>query len=79
MLLTDHIPYVRNVFAGPALTGDQLIGGLEMRAQLPSVCSRLPALDGLVSNSFGGPSGGCIIEISGRGASGKAVIYPGHL
>lgn len=71
--LTHHIAHVRNTFAAPALTGDQLIGELEVRARLASVRSGLPALDGLVGNSFGGASGGRIIEISGASASGKTV------
>jgi hypothetical protein len=71
--LTRHIAHVRNAFAGPALTGDQLIGELEARAGLPSVRSGLPDLDGLVGNSFGGASGGRVIEISGASASGKTV------
>jgi len=74
--LTNHIAHVRNAFAGPALTGDQLIGGLEARTQLPSVRSGLPALDELVGNSFGGASGSRIIEISGASAAGKTVRYP---
>jgi len=71
--LTHHIAHVRTAFAGPALTGAQLIGGVEARARLPSVRSGLPALDGLVNNSFGGASGGRVIEISGSSASGKTV------
>jgi hypothetical protein len=71
--LTNHIAHVSNAFAGPALTGNQLIEGLEARAQLSSVCSRLPSLDELVSNSFGGASGGRIIEISGA-PSQKLVL-----
>jgi hypothetical protein len=71
--LTRHIAHVKNAFAGPALTGDQLIGESEARAQLPSVFSGLPALDGLVGNSFGGASGGRIVEISGASGSGKTV------
>jgi len=71
--LTHHIAHVRTAFAGPALTGAQLIGGVEARARLPSVRSALPALDGLVNNSFGGASGGRVIEISGSSASGKTV------
>lgn len=71
--LTRHIAHVRNVFVGPALTGCQLIGESEARAQLPSVCSGLPALDGLVGDSFGGASGGRVVEISGASASGKTV------
>ena len=80
--LTRHIAHVKNAFAGPALTGDQLIGESEARAQLPSVLSGLPALDGLVGNSFGGASGGRVVEISGASASGKTVrttqdaVYP---
>ena len=74
--LTRHIAHVRNAFAGPALTGDQLVRELEARARLPSVRSGLPALDGLVGNSFGGASGGRVIEISGAGASGKTVRTP---
>jgi RAD51-like protein 3 len=73
--LTHHIAHVRNTFAGPALTGDRLIGELEVRARLASVRSGLPALDGLVGNSFGGSSGGRIIEISGASASGKTVRH----
>ncbi len=76
--LTRHIAHVRNAFAGPALTGDQLIGELEARAGLPSVRSGLPALDGLVGNSFGGASGGRVIEISGASASGKTVRTTQH-
>jgi hypothetical protein len=71
--LTRHIAHVRNAFAGPALTGDQLIRELEARAQLPSVRSGLPALDRLVGDSFGGASGSRVIEISGASASGKTV------
>ena len=71
--LTNHIAHVRNAFAGPAITADQLIGGLQARAQLPSVRSGLRALDELVANSFGGASGGRIIEISGASAAGKTV------
>lgn len=71
--LTHHIAHVRNAFAGPALTGDQLIGELEARARLPSVRSGLPALDGLVGDSFGGASGGRVVEISGASCSGKTV------
>ena len=71
--LTCHIAHVKNAFAGPALTGDQLIAESEARAHLPSVFSGLPALDGLVGNSFGGASGGRIVEISGASASGKTV------
>ena len=72
--LTRHIAHVRNAFAGPALTGDQLIvEELEARAGLVSVRSGLHALDELVGNSFGGASGGRIVEISGTGASGKTV------
>ena len=71
--LTRHIAHVRNAFAGPALTGDQLIRELEARARLPSVRIGLPALDGLVGDSFGGASGGRVIEISGASASGKTV------
>ena len=71
--LTSHIAHVRNAFAGPALTGGQLIGESEARAQLPSVLSGLPALDGLVGDSFGGASGGRVVEISGASASGKTV------
>jgi hypothetical protein len=71
--LTRHIAHVKNAFAGPALTGDQLIGEAEARAQLSSVFSGLPALDGLVGNSFGGASGGRVVEISGASASGKTV------
>ncbi len=70
---TRHIAHVRNAFAGPALTGDQLLGELEACARLPSVRSGLPSLDGLVGNSFGGASGGRIVEISGASASGKTV------
>jgi hypothetical protein len=71
--LTHHIAHVRNAFAGSAATGDQLIGELEARSRLPSVRSALPALDALVGNSFGGASGGRVIEISGASASGKTV------
>ena len=71
--LTHHIAHVRNAFAGPALTGDQLIRELEARARLPSVRSGLPALDSLVGDSFGGASGGRVVEISGASASGKTV------
>jgi RAD51-like protein 3 len=72
--LTHHIAYVRNTFAGPALTGDQLIiKELDARARLASVRSGLPALDELVGGSFGGASGGRIVEISGASASGKTV------
>ena len=71
--LTRHIAHVRNAFAGHALTGDQLIRELEARARLPSVRSGLPTLDRLVGDSFGGASGGRIIEISGASASGKTV------
>lgn len=72
--LTRHIAHVRNAFAGPALTGDQLIvRELETRAGLASVRSGLPALDELVGNTFGGASGGRVVEISGTGASGKTV------
>jgi hypothetical protein len=71
--LTRHIAHVKNAFAGPALTGYQLIVESEARAQLPSVFSGLPALDGLVGNSFGGASGGRVVEISGASASGKTV------
>ena len=71
--LTHHIAHVRNAFAGPALTGDQLIGELEARARLPSVRSGLPALDSLVGDSFGGASGGRVVEISGASSSGKTV------
>ncbi|KAH9989466.1 hypothetical protein BJV77DRAFT_948467 [Russula vinacea] len=72
--LTHHIAHVRNAFAGPALTGDQLIGELEARARLPSVRSGLPALDSLVGDSFGGASGGRVVEISGASASGKTAL-----
>lgn len=71
--LTRHIAHVRNAFAGPALTGDQLVEESEARARLPSVVSGLPALDGLVGNGFGGASGGRVVEISGASASGKTV------
>jgi hypothetical protein len=72
--LSRHIAHVRNAFAGPALTGDQLIvRELDARAGLASVRSGLPALDELVGNTFGGASGGRIVEISGTGASGKTV------
>ena len=71
--LIRHIAHVKNAFAGPALTGDQLIGESEARAQLPSVFSGLPALDGLVGNGFGGASGGRVVEISGAAACGKTV------
>jgi hypothetical protein len=72
--LTRHIAHVRNAFAGPVLTGGQLIGEVEARAQLPSVISGVPALDGLVGNSFGGgASGGRVVEISGASTSGKTV------
>jgi hypothetical protein len=71
--LTNHIAHVRNAFAGPAITADQVIKGLQARAQLPSVRSGLRALDELVGNSFGGASGGRIVEISGASASGKTV------
>ena len=71
--LTCHIAHVRNAFAGPALTGGQLVEESEARAQLPSVISGLPALDGLVGHSFGGESGGRVVEISGASASGKTV------
>lgn len=74
--LTRHIVHVRNAFAGPALTGDQLIRELEARARLPSVRSGLPALDGLAGDSLGGASGGRVIEISGASASGKTVRTP---
>ena len=67
--------HVRNAFAGPALTGDQLSGGLEARVQLPSVRGGLPALDELVGNRFGGASVGRVIEISGANADGKTVRY----
>lgn len=76
--LTRHIAHVRNAFAGPALTGGQLIEEVEARAraQLPSVSSGVPALDGLVGNSFGGgASGGRVVEISGASASGKTVRF----
>lgn len=76
--LTRHIVHVKNTFAGPALTGCQLIEESEARAQLPSVLSGLPALDGLVGNSFGGASGGRVVEISGTGASGKTVRTAQH-
>ena len=71
--LTNHIAHVRNAFAGPALAGDQLSGGLKARVQLPSVHSGLPALDELVGNRFGGASGHRIIEISGANAVRKTV------
>ena len=54
--------------------GDQLIGGLDGHAQLPSVRNGLPALDELVGNSFGGSPSGRMI--SGASASGKMVMYP---
>lgn len=74
--LTRHIAHVRNAFAGPALTGGQLIEEVEARAQLPSVTSGVPALDGLIGNSFGGgASGGRVVEISGASASGKTVRF----
>ena len=76
--LTRHIAHVKNAFAGPAITGCQLIGESEACAQLPSVLSGLPALDGLVGNSFGGASGGRVVEISGTGASGKTVRTTQH-
>ncbi|KAH9998825.1 P-loop containing nucleoside triphosphate hydrolase protein [Russula compacta] len=72
--LTDHIAHVRNAFAGPAFTGDQLIEEVEARACHASVRSGLPALDGLVGNSFGGASGGRVTEISGASASGKTAL-----
>ncbi|KAI9437804.1 P-loop containing nucleoside triphosphate hydrolase protein [Russula earlei] len=72
--LTHHIAHVRNVFAGRALTGDQLIGEFEARSRWASVRSRLPDLDGLVGNGFGGASGGRIIEVSGGSASGKTAL-----
>ena len=71
--LTRHIAHVKNAFAGPALTGGQLVEESEARARLPSVISGLPALDGLVGNSFGGASGGRVVEISGASVSGKTV------
>jgi hypothetical protein len=71
--LTHHIAHVRSAFAGSAAAGDQLIGELEARSRLPSVRSALPALDALVGNSFGGASGGRVVEISGASASGKTV------
>jgi len=71
--LTRHIAHVKNAFAGPALTGGQLVEESEARARLPSVFSGLPALDGLVGNSFGGASGGRVVEISGASVSGKTV------
>ena len=70
--LNDLIAHVRNAFAGPAFTGDQLIEEVKARACHASVRSGLPALDGLVANSFGAP-GGRITEISGASASGKTV------
>jgi hypothetical protein len=76
--LTRHIAHVQNAFAGPALTGAQLIGESEARARLPSVLSGLPALDGLVGNSFGGASGGRVVEISGASTSGKTVRTTQH-
>ncbi|KAI0300774.1 P-loop containing nucleoside triphosphate hydrolase protein [Russula brevipes] len=72
--LTHHIAHVRSAFAGAAATGDQLIGELEARSRLPSVRSALPALDALVGDSFGGASGGRVIEISGASASGKTAL-----
>jgi RAD51-like protein 3 len=71
--LTHHIAHVRQGFAGPAITGDKLIEELGALAQLESVHSGLPALDGLVGGSFDGASGGRIIEISGPSTSGKTV------
>ena len=74
--LTNYIAHVRNTFAGPGMTGDQLSGGLEARVQLPSGRRGLPALDELVGSSFGGASGGRIIEISGASAARKTERYP---
>jgi RAD51-like protein 3 len=71
--LTRHIAHVTQAFAGPVLTGDKLIEELDALAQFESVSSGLPALDGLVGGTFGGASGGRVIEICGPRASGKTV------
>ncbi|KAI0303640.1 P-loop containing nucleoside triphosphate hydrolase protein [Multifurca ochricompacta] len=72
--LTRYIAHVTRVFAGPAVTGDEVIKGLEESALLESVRSGLPALDELVANSFGGASGGRVVEISGASATGKTTL-----
>jgi hypothetical protein len=76
--LTHCIAHVTQAFAGPAITGDKLIEELDALTQLESVRSGLPVLDGLVGGSFGGASGGRVIEISGSSGSGKTVCsyYP---
>ncbi|KAI0255071.1 P-loop containing nucleoside triphosphate hydrolase protein [Lactifluus subvellereus] len=70
--LKHHIAHVTQAFAGPAITGDKLI--LDALAHLEPVRSGLPALDDLVGGSFGGASGGRVIEISGPSASGKTAL-----